>query len=531
MIFPYLSLMHAIGYIRLSDEDQSNYSIDSQRRQITEYCDRNKLTLLKIYQDNGQSSYTFDRKAFNKLDKDIKQAQFLIVYHLDRFSRNMAEALLKIRQYLEAGIRIRDISEPIDMDDYDSNTFLLRSMKFMVAESELMRIRQRTRQGMHQAKINGRYISHAPIGYVNARDEKDKSIILIDPLRYEMVKIVFREYIQGCGIEEVRRRLKAAGYTTIKGNSTIQNILSNPVYAGFIKVPATKEKPAHLVKGLHDPIISEFDYWRIQDRLKNRTVTSQNREEVPLRGVLYCGCGSKFTAGNCKGKRQYYWYYMCPRCRLNLSAIKLHDKFDQLLDNLSFDETAIDGLRKRLLASLKQHLTTRDGRIAQLQVELASEQKKIEVAERKYLLRPNMSESTYNSVMAELRTRQASIYDQLAELSTGEDDLLDKLNEVLGNLSNVKVNFEKLGLEKKQQFIKLVFNNSLLFENSTYKTPSIFGIFSPNLLELKEKGLLEIVAPVMNLGITPASTGDRSNLEHEPGIFEQISKLYEVFAA
>ena len=67
--------MKAIGYIRLSDEDQSNYSLEGQERQIKDYCSRNNLELLKIYKDNGESSYTFDRKAFGALEREIKQAQ------------------------------------------------------------------------------------------------------------------------------------------------------------------------------------------------------------------------------------------------------------------------------------------------------------------------------------------------------------------------------------------------------------------------------------------------------------------------
>src|SRR5690349_15913773 len=132
--------MKAFGYKRLSEEDQSNYSLDTQDRGIREYCQRNNLDLIDIYLDNGQSSYTFDRKAYKMLEGELKGVQYLIVYHLDRFSRNMAEAMLKIKEYLDRGIKVRDITEPLDLDDYDISTFQMRCIKFMVAESELMRI-------------------------------------------------------------------------------------------------------------------------------------------------------------------------------------------------------------------------------------------------------------------------------------------------------------------------------------------------------------------------------------------------------
>ena len=64
--------MTAYGYIRISQEDQSNYSIDSQERYIREYCQRYNLTLKQIFTDNGESSYTFDRTQFNKLEERIR---------------------------------------------------------------------------------------------------------------------------------------------------------------------------------------------------------------------------------------------------------------------------------------------------------------------------------------------------------------------------------------------------------------------------------------------------------------------------
>jgi hypothetical protein len=42
---------------------------------------------------------------------------------------------------------------------------------------------------------------------------------------------------------------------TIKGNSAIQKVLSNYVYAGLIKVPADKKRPDRYVKAIHLPIV------------------------------------------------------------------------------------------------------------------------------------------------------------------------------------------------------------------------------------------------------------------------------------
>lgn len=88
--------MNAIGYCRISTVDQSAYSLDNQRRSINEYCTKNDLDLLNIFVDNGESSYTFDRPDFIKLEDFIKQnksVKYLVIFDHDRFSRNLAEAM------------------------------------------------------------------------------------------------------------------------------------------------------------------------------------------------------------------------------------------------------------------------------------------------------------------------------------------------------------------------------------------------------------------------------------------------------
>jgi site-specific DNA recombinase len=518
--------MNAVAYTRISNLDQSNYSLDSQRRQIIDYCTRNNLTLLKIYEDNGESSYTFDRKAFEKLEKEIKQAQYLIVYHLDRFSRNMAEAMIKIKQYLEVGIKVRDISEPPEMDDYDPNTFMMRSMKFMVAESELHRIRQRTKNGMVQSALAGRHSNMAPVGFKNARDGSNKPILVIDDEKAFAIRILYREYLNGMNIEELRRMVKRYGFDP-KGNSKIQYILANPVYAGYVKVPATKNKPAHLVKGLHDPIISEQDYWLVQERLKGKTNTVQNRKDVPLRGVLHCGCGRKLTAGNSKGKSRYYWYYVCNTCKQNLSATKLHRQFDDLLDNLSFDAKTLQEFRSRLTKKLNDYLIGRGEKMKQAQKQLELVENRISAVEEKYLRGGNVSEASYNKVIAELRSDQSRLFKELAKANTNQQAYWDKLNQILAIVSDVRRAFANLPIEKKHQFVNWVFDSALSYENDIYRTPYLLELFADNALTLKEKGLLEIVAPVRNLGETPNRTRDESCIEHP--ILQDIDFLCNLF--
>lgn len=515
--------MNAIGYTRLSDEDQSNYSLSGQERAINEYCARHGLKLIKIFSDNGQSSYTFDRKAFQLLEKELKGVQYLIVYHLDRFSRNMAEAMLKIKQYLDKGVKVRDVTEPLDLDDHDPNTFLLRSMKFMVAESELHRIRQRTKAGIVQANLSGRHINMAPRGYKNARDAAGKPILVIDEEKAFVIRLIFREYLNGMSLAGLRQLAIRHGFQHI-GNSGIQRILANPIYAGMIKVPATRTTPAKLVSGLHTPLISEQDFWLTQEKLHGKTITAQNREEVPLRGVLHCWCGKKLTAGNSKGKNKYYWYYLCKEHRENFPASRLHAQFNELLDTLSFDQQEIEAVMRELTARIQEYFATRAAKMEQLRKDLSAIENRIASVEERYLRRPDISEEAYNKVMAEYKSDRARLYRELAAANTNEKAYWNKLQEILLRMSDLRAAWEAMPLHKKHQFVNLVFDQQLSYENGTYRTPRLHELFEHNVQKLKEKGLLTISNPVKKIGEIPNRTRDGNPIEH-------LEQLADIFAA
>ncbi|QEM04270.1 hypothetical protein DIU31_012405 [Mucilaginibacter rubeus] len=111
------------------------------------------------------------------------------------------------------------------------------------------------------------------------------------------------------------------------------------VYAGLNKVPAFRELPEKYVKGLHQPIVAEAEFWLVQNMLESgkRKTRLQPDDNFPLRGVLRCWCGKKMTAGWTKGRKQYYLYYRCTEhTSYNLKGEMLHEHFGALLKALSF---------------------------------------------------------------------------------------------------------------------------------------------------------------------------------------------------
>lgn len=53
---------------------------------------------------------------------------------------------------------------------------------------------------------------------------------------------------------------------------TCQRILRNKVYIGQVKVPEYENTPEYWVKGLHEPLIDETTFYKVQNILDGRVV-------------------------------------------------------------------------------------------------------------------------------------------------------------------------------------------------------------------------------------------------------------------
>jgi site-specific DNA recombinase len=158
----------AIGYIRISTKDQSNFSISGQTDMITTFCQRNNYHLETIFIDDGKSAKNFDRPDWKKLETFIRKnhldLDYLVMCKYDRFSRNTSEAL-QMLDLIEKKFCIKAMSvmEPIHVHPESPFFFQIRTQILTNAQVEWMIIRDRTRFGNHYAAKAGRYINMAPV--------------------------------------------------------------------------------------------------------------------------------------------------------------------------------------------------------------------------------------------------------------------------------------------------------------------------------------------------------------------------------
>ena len=305
---------------------------------------------------------------------------------------------MKISSLLDKGIRVRDITEPLSIEDNSIEVFTLRTMKFFSADIELRRIRERTRMGMRQAHQQGIWVHKAPYGYINKRNEKNKPVLEIDPVAGEKVRDLFGLVLQGLGLEQAR---KAAGVTQ-KGNSAVKRILTQSLYCGLI------QHEGKFIDGNHEPLISRETYFAVQAKLSPRKLQPVQGSDIAfLKGMVYCTCGQRLTSANPRSHTgKIYWYYHCKTCQLNFPMKELHDKINDIFAEIELTDDEIQATRQTTIKGIKEYLSAHTGNIDQLSKKLQTVEKQLTTAQKKYLTTENITSDAFAAIVSELQTQK-----------------------------------------------------------------------------------------------------------------------------
>jgi site-specific DNA recombinase len=485
-----------VGYARISNDEQSHFSISGQIEQIEMYCEKNGFDLVKTFVDEGQSAKDFNRKSWKELERfltlNYKEIDYLVVFKYDRFSRNVMESLNVIHQ-LEENYKIKlvSISEPIGLPPESPFYFQLRTTMLLNAHSERLVIRDRTIFGQRKARNGGRYLGIAPYGYKNERDNEKKPIITIDEVKANIVRKIFDMYLENYSIAEIERKSKEIGFTKT-GKDRIQTLLKNTIYVGLIRVKAHLDEPEKYVPGIHVPIIDKDTFYRVQAKIsKPTTPIRRYNDEAYLKSAIVCPeCYLPYTICRSKGRSKHYWYYECRNHRKSLNADKAHDIFDNILKELDFSDQQISYLEQSVKLKLQKHLEENQIRIPSLLKEKQALVQKKEKLEEKYLS-GKFSDSSFLNWNQKLAEEINILNTQIRTCQSKESDYWNTYFARLSNLKNISDVFHSADAQLKQNFIEKGFGKQLSYDGNIYRTAFLSPLFVSKALILKNKGLLE----------------------------------------
>lgn len=324
------------AYIRVSTENQDEYSPEAQKRLIMDYAKKHDIIINKehIFEDIGISGTKATKRAsFQDMIALAKSKDHpfdvILVWKFSRFARNQEESILYKSLLKRSGVAVVSVSEPIIDGPFGS---LIERILEWMDEYYSIRLSGEVRRGMMQKALNGGYNGSIPYGFVMG----DNNIPVPVPEQGQIVKNIFDLYTnQRQSISNIAITLNNSGYRTSKGNlferRIIHYILENPFYTGKIRwnyAPRArgKEKTGDVVirDGKHEAIISQELFDQTQELLKQSYETFHaTQRRVPtaaakhwLSGILKCAhCGSSLSFTNsAKYKSFQCWKYNKGMC-------------------------------------------------------------------------------------------------------------------------------------------------------------------------------------------------------------------------
>ena len=323
-----------------------------------------------IYEDEGFSGGNLERPQFKKMMAEAKEkkVQAIVVYRLDRISRNIGDFAKLIEKLNRMNIDFISIKEQFDTSSPMGRAMMYISSVFSQLERET--IAERIRDNMHELSKTGRWLGGVPpTGYRSESvtsvtvDGKTKKACKLKAIPEELglVQLIYDKFLETGSLTKTETFLLQHGYTTKFGNQftrfAIKGLLSNPVYMvadefaynylkekhvdlfsdksefdgvhGIMSYNRTLQQPGKATQikpmeewivsvGKHEGAIDGATWVKVQsllERNRSKSYKKPRSNAALLSGLLVCGnCGDYMRPKasqrvNAKGETIYT--YMC----------------------------------------------------------------------------------------------------------------------------------------------------------------------------------------------------------------------------
>jgi len=192
------------GYTRVSTGEQAKegVSLDAQAEQIRRYCKLYGLELAEVLIDEGRSGKDMERPALRELMERVGQGEVsaVVVYRLDRLSRDTVDSLLIQRRFIELDVKLCSTTEELGTGTADDEFRF--TINAAVSQLERKKIAERTKMALEYKRDRGEWLGAVPYGW---RREGDH--LALDPDQQKTIEKMRRMRRQGKSVRAIAGRL------------------------------------------------------------------------------------------------------------------------------------------------------------------------------------------------------------------------------------------------------------------------------------------------------------------------------------
>lgn len=354
-----MTTKRAVIYLRVSTRRQvdtwitdDGLSISAQNDLCIGKADQLGAEVLETFRERGESATS--REGRVELARMLEYVadnpvDYVIFTKIDRFVRNERD-FIDLKAEIEAsGAQLVSATEYFDESTPEG--WLMQHTMVGQAVFESKRNGYRVKIGMGQkAKLGG--TPNVPaMGYLNYRQPatgggRGVALIVIDEERAPHIRWAFQAYASGDWstrqiteeLEERGLRSRPRKHTAVPKPLThgqVHRMLRNRYYIGIVTYKGEEHD------GIHEPIIDEELFYRVQDLLsaRRKSHTKYRKHDHYLKGSIYCRrCRQRFYYRQTTNRHgNTYEYFLCRGRNNNEGCQTPHLPVDQV-------ETAVEKL-------------------------------------------------------------------------------------------------------------------------------------------------------------------------------------------
>jgi len=413
---------------------KEGHSLPNQDKLCRQFAKDKGLELAREpFVEKGESAKTTARTQLKEMLKYVaghkSEVEHLIVYKVDRLSRDVGD-YLAIKQVLTtAGVDILSVTENFD-DTPIGRVMETIASGFSQYENEVRA--ERSKGGMEGAVSNGRFTHVAPVGYVNTKVNGAKNVApdprsdLVETLRMSWVLID-----EGCSVAEANRRvnykLEELSYKKLP-KQTFSRMIKNKLYKGVVCGFGLEVQSRDIT-----PIVEPELFDRVQVILQgNRNLGNKYAKinpEYPLRGVLWCKNGHKMTGSAPRGNGGRYPKYHCPKCKgqsISYDVIDTDKRFMDYARTFKMKRDIKEALKEAIRLNLDdvEQQNTKDKKRLEKRL-IASKAEKKEITHN--LIKGVIPEKTAQEVLADYEQQEIEIKLELNQLNNDVEDVEESM--------------------------------------------------------------------------------------------------------
>ena len=306
-------------YLRKSRSDDPALSVEAVVRRhkalLWEIVDKQSISRsrVEVYEEVVSGESILARPKMLELLPKVEAGRYrgVFVADMQRLGRgDMMEQGMILNAFRNSGTRIITPTKTYDLSEESDDT--LASFEAFFSRMEYNTIKKRLRRGLMATVQEGGYIANPPYGYRKALCGRLPSLEIVEE-EAKFIRHIYKRYLEGVGAATISYELNAMGSVPRRSahwdRSGVRVVLRNPTYMGKVawnrvrheRKPGEKQRVTYMpesewimVDGKHPAIISEADWYRVQEIRKQKFIPSAKTGEVknPLAGLVYCGvCG------------------------------------------------------------------------------------------------------------------------------------------------------------------------------------------------------------------------------------------------